>query len=61
MTKSICVWYWIIALPYVWPFLKNSCWKIYIVDFVNKTSHDKPHRAQTKSRTSAIGYRQILP
>jgi len=29
MTKSICVWYWFIVLPYVWPFFKNSCWTIY--------------------------------
>ena len=29
MTKSICVWYWFIVLPYVRPFLKSSCWTIY--------------------------------
>ena len=28
MTKSICVWYWFIFLPYVCPFLKNLCWTI---------------------------------
>jgi len=40
MTKSICVWYWFIVLPYVWPFLKVLAGR-YIDDFVNKTSHDK--------------------
>jgi len=29
MTKSICVWYWFIALPYVCPFLKISYWTIH--------------------------------
>jgi len=29
MTKSICVWYWLIFLPYVCPFLKCSCWTMY--------------------------------
>jgi len=28
MTKSTCVWYWFIVLPYVCPFSKNSCWTI---------------------------------
>ena len=37
MTTSICVWYWLISLPYKCPFLKNSYWMIHIVDFVNKT------------------------
>jgi len=40
MTKAICVWYWSIFLPSVCPFLKNLCWKIYIDDFVSKTSRD---------------------
>jgi len=49
------------VLPYVFPFLKISCWTIYIVVFENKTSHDKAELVQTKSRTGAFGYRGILP
>jgi len=33
MTTAICVWYWVIFLPYVYA-------GRYIVDFVNKTSRD---------------------
>jgi len=29
MTKSTCVSYWFILLPYVCPFLKFSWWTIY--------------------------------
>ena len=28
MTKCICVWYWFIFLPYVFPFLKKLYWTI---------------------------------
>jgi len=45
MTKSICVWYWFIGTGR------------YIVDFVNKTSHDKggAERTRMKSGNGAIG------
>jgi len=57
MTKSICVWYWFIFLSYVCPFLKNSCWTIYIDDFVNKASGDKGGAcANAKAQTDTVGY-----
>jgi len=40
MTKSICVWYWFIFLPYVCPFLTFFYAEQYIGDFVNQTSRD---------------------
>jgi len=29
MTKAVCVWYWFIFLPYVYPFFNFLCWTIY--------------------------------
>ena len=41
MTKSICVWYWFIFLPYVSPFLKKNIVEGIKHRCVNKTSQDK--------------------
>jgi len=61
MTKSMCVWYWLIFLPYVCPFLKKYLAGRYIDDFVTKHHVIKAVRVQTKSRNGAIVYRTILP
>ena len=61
MTKAIFVWYWFIFLPYVSPLLKTKSWSVISIDVSIKHHVIKAERAKTKSGSSAIGYRRILP
>ena len=50
MTKSFCVWYWLIFLPYVCPFLKKFLLDDILFDFVNKTSLNKAGANEKRKR-----------